>query len=264
MKISYPIPAIHPGRRRGGKVTTRTRLSGLAGVLLAIILGAAIGNTRCGAAVFLPLPGIGEDGRASTNKPAAPKPGSFATMDTLDDKHKLAGGDRLSFRIVEDQEDPNEKAEPKPLIVTDHGDVEVPYVGRFPAEGKTCKQLAKEIKTELEKEYYFQATVIIGLDLLAKSTGAVYVLGEVRQTGPVQIPGDETFTVSKAILRAGGFTTYSDKKHVKLTRKEPPTDGSPQTVILNAAEVLEKGKADKDLPVEAGDIIYVPSRLFTL
>src|SRR6516225_4938337 len=59
---------------------------------------------------------------------------SFSTMDTLDDKKKLGLGDHLSFRIVEDQEDPKESLDPKPpLVVTDSGDVEVPYIGRFPA-----------------------------------------------------------------------------------------------------------------------------------
>ena len=62
---------------------------------------------------------------------------TFATMATLDDKHKLTLGDKLSFRILEDQEDPEESMDPKPLIVTDHGDVEVPYINRFPAVGKS-------------------------------------------------------------------------------------------------------------------------------
>src|SRR5206468_5568681 len=83
----------------------------------------------------------------------------------LDEKHKLAIGDRLSFRIEEDQEDP------KPLTVTDSGDLELPYLGRFPAENKTCKELAREIKAELEKEYYYQATVIIAVDSMTKSRG---------------------------------------------------------------------------------------------
>lgn len=181
-------------------------------------------------------------------------------MDTMDDKHKLALGDKLTFRIIEDQEDPNEKMEPKPMMVGDRGEVEVPYIGPFPAVGKTCKQLAREIKTELEKKYYYQATVLISLALLSKTTGKVYVLGEVRLTGPVDIPGDEALTVGKAILRAGGFTKYSDKRHVKLTRKGDGASAKTQTLVVDVAEILEKGKMDKDLTVETGDVIFVPGR----
>jgi polysaccharide export outer membrane protein len=188
---------------------------------------------------------------------------TFATMDTLDDKHKLTLGDKLSFRIIEDQEDPKEPMDPKPLVVTDHGDVEVPYIGRFPAVGKTCKQLGHEIKVELEKKYYYQATVMIGLDQFTKTTGKVYVLGEVRLTGMIEMPGDETLTVGKAVLRAGGFTNYADKRNVKVTRKSD-SDGPgarTQTIVVNLTEVFEKGRADKDVELQPGDLIFVPSRL---
>jgi polysaccharide biosynthesis/export protein len=183
-------------------------------------------------------------------------------METLDDTHKLARGDRLSFRIVEDQIDPKESLEPKPLLVTDSGELEVSYVGRFPALGKTCKQLAGELKAELEKEYYYQATVIIAVDVKTKSSGKVYVVGQARQTGPVEMPGDETLTAGKAVLRAGGFTEYADKRHVKVTRKLEET-GQSKTFIVDLNEVIEKGKPAKDVILEAGDTIFVPSRVFT-
>jgi protein involved in polysaccharide export with SLBB domain len=187
---------------------------------------------------------------------------AFSTMDTLDDKHKLALGDRLSFRIVEDQEDPRETLAPKPPVpVTDSGDVEVPYIGRFPAVGKTCKQLAREIRTELEKKYYYQATVIIALDLVTRSGGRVYLVGQVRASGPVEIPGDEVFTLSKAILRAGGFTEYANQRHVKVTRNGRDAANKTQTFIVNMNEVFEKGKTESDMKLEPGDLIFVPRRL---
>jgi len=193
-------------------------------------------------------------------------------MDTLDDKHKLALGDRLSFRIVEDQEDPRETLDTSlnslsnikpPFFVTDSGDVEVPYIGRFPALGKTCKQLAGEIKIALEKKYYYQATVIIALDIVTKSAGRVYLTGQLRTVGAVEMPGDETLTISKAILRSGGFTEYADKRHVKLTRKNDPAGAKTKTSIVNVYDILEKGKSKADVTLEPGDLIFVPSRLIT-
>lgn len=186
---------------------------------------------------------------------------AFSTMDTLDNVHKLSLGDRCSFRIMEDQDDPKEPTDPKPLIVTDSGDVEVPYVGRFPALGKTCKVLAGELRKELEKEYYYQATVIIALDMVTKSAGKVYLVGQLRATGAVDIPGDEEFTISKAILRSGGFTEYADKRNVKLTRKADTGGKKTQTFIVNVSDIIEKGKTQGDLKLEPGDLIYVPSRL---
>jgi len=193
----------------------------------------------------------------------------------LDDKHKLAIGDRLSFRIVEDEENP------KPLFVTDSGDLEVPYIGRVPAENKTCRQLAAEIKTALEKDYYFQATVILAVDVMNKTHGRVYLVGAVRLAGPVELPSDEVLTLSKAILRAGGFTDFADRRHVKVTRKDAAgkdTAGKEatakdagakdaagkddkKTFTVDVGEIFDKGKIETDLTLEPGDLIFVPDRL---
>lgn len=176
-------------------------------------------------------------------------------MDALDEKHRLAIGDRLSFRIVEDEEDP------KPLFVTDSGDLELPYLGRFPAAGRSCKELASAIKTELEKEYYYQATVIIAVDLMAKSRGKVYLVGPVRAPGPQEIPSDEILTLSKAILRAGGFSDFADKRNVRVTRKGEGPAGEDRTYTVNLAEILDQGKSAGDLPLEPGDLVYIPEKL---
>jgi len=192
------------------------------------------------------------DSQTTTNvSPTA----STNSMDALDDKHRLAIGDRLSFRIEEDEEDP------KPIFVTDSGDLEVPGLGRFPAVDKTCKQLARELKAELEKEYYYHATVIIAVDVMTKSRGKVYVVGPVRMPGPQEIPSDEVLTLSKAILRAGGFGDYADRKNVRVTRKASAAGAQDQIFTVNVAEILEKGKTESDLRMEAGDLIYVPERL---
>src|SRR5262245_3100659 len=58
--------------------------------------------------------------------PLVSTPTSTST-NALDNKLKLGIGDRLSYRIVEDLE------EPKSIVVTDSGDIEVPLIGRIPA-----------------------------------------------------------------------------------------------------------------------------------
>jgi protein involved in polysaccharide export with SLBB domain len=176
-------------------------------------------------------------------------------MDALDDKHTLALGDVLSFRIVEDQEDP------KQLIVTDSGDLEVPYIGRFSAENKTCRQLARELKAALEKTYYYQATVIIAVDSMAKSRGKVYLVGPVRMPGPQDIPSNEVLTLSKAILRAGGFTDFADRRNVKITRQGGAGESDKVTLVVDVGQIFDKGKTEKDVALKPGDLIYIPERM---
>jgi protein involved in polysaccharide export with SLBB domain len=181
-------------------------------------------------------------------------------MDTLDDKHKLGIGDRLSFRIVEDLDDPLEPREPKSLVVSDSGELELPYLGRFPAEGKTSLQLARQIKAALEADYYHQATVILAIDLMAKTRGRIYVAGAVRLGGPQEIPADEIFTLSSAILRAGGFTDFADKKQVRITRRPSALGGQNTVFTADVQQIIEKGKTDSDVVLAPEDLIYVPER----
>jgi len=179
------------------------------------------------------------------------------SMGVLDDKKKITIGDRLSFRVVEDRKPPLS------LLVTDSGEIEVPLIGRVAAVNKTCKQLAYEIKKPLEKEYFYTATVIIGLDFVSvKSMGRVYVTGNVRLPGPLEIPSDENFTVSRAILRAGGFDPFANKHKVKLIRKKADSPGETETTILDVGDIIEHGRADKDVTVVADDLIVVPRSLF--
>lgn len=183
----------------------------------------------------------------------AASPDGMVGSYVLDDKYKLAAGDRVSFQILED----NDPA--KSLTVTDSGELDVPYVGRVVAANKTCKQLATELKVPLEKEYYYRASVVLALDAANKTRGKVYIWGQVRAQGPVEIPSGESFTAGKAILRAGGFGDFADKKGVKVIRTA--ADGTKQTFELNMVDILEKGKTEQDKVLEPDDFIIVPSRL---
>lgn len=196
---------------------------------------------------------------AASDKPTNPASTASAvamttSMEVLNDTVKLGVGDRVSFRVVED------RREPIALFVTDSGEMEIPYIGRVSAAKKTCKQLAHEIRPLLEKEYFYRATVILGLDLIgAKSRGKVYVTGQVRTQGALEIAADEVLTVSKAILRAGGLADFANKKKIKLVRKQGTAE--PTITIVDLAAILEKGQLQKDPVLEPDDVLIVPERL---
>lgn len=176
------------------------------------------------------------------------------SMEVLDDSRRFTRGDIVNLRVVEDR-DP-----PVSLRVNDSGDLEVPYIGRVRAEGKTPRQLAFEIKSLLEREYYHSATVILGLDVEGqRSPGIIYVTGMVGSPGPLQIPPNETFTVSKAILRAGGFATFANQRKVKLSRTMP--DGSTEVKVVDVKRIFERAQPELDLEVLPNDLILVPERL---
>jgi protein involved in polysaccharide export with SLBB domain len=137
-------------------------------------------------------------------------------------------------------------------------------LGLLKAQGLTCKTLARDIQKALTNDLYYKATVIVAVDLLNKKRGTVYLLGHIKNTGPLDIPSDETLTLTKAIMRAGGFTDFSDKKKVKVTRAVGNESKNNKVFVIDVTEILERGKTDKDLKLEPGDIIYVPSRMVNL
>jgi len=200
-----------------------------------------------------PLPNVP---RASAVEPSGPGTSRDTVMRTnsmavLDDKKRLGSDDFVSFRVVEDRDNDSQR-----LRVNDNGELEVPYIGLVPAAGKTCRELAYNIKSALEKEYYYHATVILAVDRVSeKSRGKVYVYGAVKGQGPQEIPADETYTVSKAVIRAGGFGDFADKRKVKVTRKNGGD------VVVDLKRIIEQGHSEDDVVLRPDDQIYVPQRL---
>jgi protein involved in polysaccharide export with SLBB domain len=189
---------------------------------------------------------------AATNSSPATNVPTASKVDALDDKYHLVIGDQLSFQVLEDEEPP------VVLPVTDSGEIQVPYLGRYPAEGKTCKELASQLKAELEKKYYYQATVVIAVNSMPRSRGKIYLVGAIRVPGPQEISSDETLTVSRAILRAGGFTEFANDTKVKVTRG---SSADKKFFTIDVSRILEKGETDEDLPLQPGDMIYIPERM---
>jgi polysaccharide export outer membrane protein len=176
-----------------------------------------------------------------------------------DATYKLRVGDTVSFQILEDRIW-NSLDVPKPLVVTDSGEVDVPYIGRVMAVDKTCKQLADDIKAALEKGYYQKATVVLSLNVANRLLGRVYIWGQVHSQGALEMQMNENLTAGQAVLRAGGFADFANKNKVKVVRGSAGTNGDKQSFDLDMEQILEKGKTEKDIVLQPGDLIIVPSR----
>jgi protein involved in polysaccharide export with SLBB domain len=205
------------------------------------------------ALVVLALPALAADSGDLALRREARLKAAQVDMDRLDSTLKLAIGDQLSFRIKEDREE-----KPRQLLVTDSGEIELPYIGRHRVVDKSCKEAALEIKKRLEENFYWCATVLISVDQYSRSKGSVLVSGAVRTPGEVPLPQGEAMTISRAILKAGGFSDFADKDSVRLTRIN--AEGKREERIVDVQEILEKGRIDKDVPLQKGDSIYVRQR----
>jgi protein involved in polysaccharide export with SLBB domain len=133
------------------------------------------------------------------------------------------------------------------------------------AAGRTCKDLAYTIKRDLEKSFFISATVLITIDQIPE-TDSIYskemetytVFGFVLKQGKYDLPATEDVTISQAILRAGGFAQFADKKHVRIVRSTP-SQGE-KTILVDVESIMVKGQMQKDIYIRKNDVLIIPEK----
>lgn len=182
----------------------------------------------------------------------------LTSMDVLDNQRPISSGDTISIKIIEDRREPLQQR----VAVT--GEVQAPHIGLITAKGKTCRELAYAIKRELEKNFFKNATVVVAIDQLNPEDMIkerdvdlefYVVFGFVARQGKYDLPNNEDITISQAILRAGGFAQFANKKKVKIVRKTP-NQGN-KTILVNVDGIMQAGDLDRDIYLRKDDVIIV-------
>jgi polysaccharide export outer membrane protein len=86
----------------------------------------------------------------------------------------------------------------------------------------------------------------------------IYVFGQVKNPGALQVKRSNIPTLTQAIAQAGGFSDRAARGGIIIRRKKP--SGEETEIKVNAKDIL-KGKA-KDVPLRENDTVYVPESLF--
>ncbi|MHB8054912.1 MAG: SLBB domain-containing protein [Candidatus Aminicenantales bacterium] len=97
-------------------------------------------------------------------------------------------------------------------------------------------------------------SVIVQID----RTVQVYIYGQVKSPGALNVLQSRIPTVTQAIAQAGGFTDRAAKRRVVVTRKSE--DGKEQTFDINVARI--QNNRDKDFQLQDGDTVYIPDTIF--
>lgn len=95
------------------------------------------------------------------------------------------------------------------------------------------------------------------LNVPIDKTVPIYVFGQVRSPGALQVRRSSLPTLTQAIAQAGGFTDRANKKRVQIRRKDAA--GKELEIIVSVRKILQ-GKM-KDVPLKVNDTIYVPESL---
>lgn len=132
--------------------------------------------------------------------------------------------------------------------VSQDGSITYPLLGNLRAVGLNVRELEKLITDLLSEDYIVNPQVSIFVKEYAK----ISVLGQVRTPGSYELKGG--LTVIDAIALAGGFSDKADAENVKLVRTKNEVK---QTIDINAKEIVDEGKKERDILLEPGDLIIV-------
>jgi len=197
-----------------------------------------------------------------TEKPAATT-NTTATAETSASPRLIAPGMLLTVTVAEE---PNWNRQ---YLVPPTGAVEIVGLGQINVVGLTSEELQTKVKAALEKDYLQRATVTVRADVVASGArtavaasapGVAYVLGNVGRPGPLMLPKDQVFTVTKVIIAVGGIATFGNGAKVRLLRYD--TDGKKYETRVNVDRIMKRGEFEKDVPVQHGDWIIVPDKVF--
>ncbi|MEW5902394.1 MAG: polysaccharide biosynthesis/export family protein [Acidobacteriota bacterium] len=87
----------------------------------------------------------------------------------------------------------------------------------------------------------------------------VFVFGEVRNPGALQVKMSEKITLLQAIAQAGGMTEDAAKSRIIVKRKDPRTGKETETRV-NIKDII--GGKKPDIILREGDVVYVPETIF--
>ncbi len=187
---------------------------------------------------------------ACTGQSLDPKPSSgelngFATWSDEVPAYQVGPGDRLQVKYLLTPEMDEE------TIVTPDGSVGLRAAGQVKVVGLTMEQLDRLVE-ERSRRWLLAPRVTVSL----KEAGAarVYVGGSVARPGAYPLTG--RLGALEAVLQAGGFDSEARYSQVVLLRRN--ADNRPMLRTLDLRSLIQAGAPDADMPLVAGDIVYVP------
>jgi protein involved in polysaccharide export with SLBB domain len=182
---------------------------------------------------------------AACGSPSAMRGGVLATPT---ERNVIGPGDVFTMDIV------GEKDLPREYQVASNGTVDLPYLHTLRVADLEAPEVARLVHDKLiEAKVLSDPSVVVQVKEFASRR--VILLGQVAKPGSFSlVPG---MSLIQAISQAGGLTAVANSDNVNLTRK---TAKGQQTVVVSVGLITE-GKSP-DIPLQAGDQIYVHERIF--
>ena len=134
------------------------------------------------------------------------------------------------------------------VSISSTGKIPYYFIGDIKAAGLTQFQLRDIIQKDLS-EFIKKPTVVVSIT--EHRSHKVFVLGQVKNPGVFRIKTE--MSLLEAISSAGGITSDAYLGGAYLVRDS-------KIILVNFYELIKRGKADENIPLHNGDIIFIPDK----
>lgn len=208
-------------------------------------------------AAVLPLPAVEDDEKARPNPPdetvLEARPVSPDTMPALAPPLRLGGTDyKIGRQDLLEISVFDLKELDKTVRVADDGSITLPLLGRLDVAGMTKGDLEGRIAKLLEERYVRNPQVTIFVK--EYESKKIAVSGAVKKPDTYEMLGEKTLL--EMISKAGGLDKDLGKEIIVFRQED---DGSTRRLAVDLDRLVYEADPALNIPVQPGDIIYVPS-----
>jgi polysaccharide export outer membrane protein len=178
------------------------------------------------------------DAEPGKGVPASNPPAVLAN----DNKYVIGAEDQLMINVWGDARLSG------PVMVRPDGRISINLIGEMMASNKTPEMLGRDIEETLRQKEILRRPQV-NVTVTAVLSKKYMINGEVLKPGPnpLLVPS----TVLEALVNAGGFKDFANKKKIEVIR-------GAQRFKFNWSEVIKGKNLQQNILLEPGDLIIVP------
>jgi len=135
--------------------------------------------------------------------------------------------------------------------VSEEGKITLPLLGEIGVDGLTKTELEKKLSQLLEEKYLQNPQVTVFIR--EYQSKRVSILGAVGKPGPYELLGRQTLL--QVISQAGGLTRDAGNEIIVIRQLD---DGTSIPLKISIEDLILKGDARLNIPLEPNDIINIP------
>lgn len=172
---------------------------------------------------------------------------TFAAEKSKKPVYKVGPGDIINLSIIAGGV---EQANTD-IVVSEQGEITVPFIGNINASGLTLKNLEKKIFIPLEKEYFVDPQ--INIQIKEYHSLSFTISGAVNSPGKFELSFHPT--IMDLIAQAGGVSP-SRGNIAYILRQSQDSENDP--VNIDLSKLLDEGDMTQNIMLKTGDKVYIP------